>query len=350
MPAPLSSHHSHETVTSIQHARPKTYSFNISNPMAEKKIKWAVILTALMMVAEIAGGYVFNSMALLADGWHMSTHAMALGLSMLAYVLARKLSQDARFTFGTWKIEILASFTSSILLILVSAWMLFQSTDRLLAPTPIRYDEAIFIAIIGLAVNLICAWLLKDNHSHGHGSSHDHGHGHDHASHHDHDLHGHASHGGNHDLNLRAAYIHVITDAATSVLAIIALIAGKLWGANWLDPVMGIIGGILVAIWSYGLIRDSGRILLDAEMDAPVVREVIEVIQHSPIPATINDIHVWRVGKDQYACVLNLCTDHIDANSDYFRKQLSIHEELVHIIVEVNQPLINNEQHLHPHA
>ncbi len=344
MPAPLSSHHSHDTVTSIQTARAKTYTFNISNPLAEKKIKWAVILTALMMIAEIAGGYIFNSMALLADGWHMSTHAMALGLSMLAYVLARKLSQDARFTFGTWKIEILASFTSSILLILVSAWMLFQSTDRLLSPTPIHYDEAIFIAVIGLAVNLICAWLLKDNHSHGHSASHnhDHSHGHDGHAHHNHGASGH------HDLNLRAAYIHVITDAATSVLAIIALIAGKLWGADWLDPVMGIVGGILVAIWSYGLIRDSGRILLDAEMDAPVVSEVFEVIAHSPIPATINDIHVLRVGKDQYACVLNLCTDHPDATPDFFRKQLSIHEELVHIIVEVNQPLINNE-HLHPH-
>lgn len=324
------------TTPSIQQHRPKTYSFNVSNPLAEKKIKWAVILTALMMVAEIAGGYLYNSMALLADGWHMSTHAMALGLSMLAYVLARKLSQDARFTFGTWKIEILASFTSSILLILVAAWMLFQSSERLLSPTPIHYNEAIFIAVIGLAVNLICAWLLKDNHSHGHDHSHDHHHAHGHSHHHDH-----AGHG-NHDLNLRSAYIHVITDAATSVLAILALIGGKLWGASWLDPVMGLIGGVLVAIWSYGLIRDSGRILLDAEMDAPVVAEVIEVIDASPIRAQINDIHVWRVGKDQYACVLNLTTTSLEANAEYFRQQLSIHEELVHIIVEVNLPLINN--------
>ncbi len=316
------------TTPLLQQQRPKTYSFNISNPLAEKKIKWAVILTALMMVAEIAGGYVYNSMALLADGWHMSTHAMALGLSMLAYVLARKLSQDARFTFGTWKIEILASFTSSILLILVAAWMLFQSGERLLSPTPIHYNEAIFIAVIGLGVNLICAWLLKDNHSHGH--EHHHDHGHSHTAH------------GNHDLNLRSAYIHVITDAATSVLAIFALIGGKLWGASWLDPVMGLVGGVLVAIWSYGLIRDSGRILLDAEMDAPVVAEVIEVINASPIRAKINDIHVWRVGKDQYACVLNLTTTSLEANAEYFRQQLSIHEELVHIIVEVNLPMINN--------
>lgn len=327
------------TTTSVQHQRPKTYSFNVSNPLAEKKIKWAVILTALMMVAEITGGYVYNSMALLADGWHMSTHALALGLSMLAYVLARKLSQDARFTFGTWKIEILASFTSSILLVLVAGWMLYQSAERLLSPSPIRYDEAIFIAVIGLLVNLICAWLLKDNHSHGH----------DHSHHHSHDdQHGHAHGHGNHDLNLRAAYIHVITDAATSVLAIFALIGGKLWGASWLDPVMGLVGGVLVAIWAYGLIRDSGRILLDAEMDAPVVAEVIEVINASPIRAKINDIHVWRVGKDQYACVLNLTTTSLEANAEYFRQQLSIHEELVHIIVEVNLPMINNT-HLNVH-
>lgn len=315
----------------LQQPAKKTYSFNISNPLAEKKIKWAVILTALMMVAEIAGGYVYNSMALLADGWHMSTHALALGLSMLAYVLARKLSQDTRFTFGTWKIEILASFTSSILLVLVAGWMLFQSAERLLSPAPIHYNEAIFIAVIGLLINLICAWLLKDNHHHGH----EHGHSHSHDHHH-----GHSHH--NHDLNLRSAYIHVITDAATSVLAILALIGGKLWGASWLDPVMGLVGGVLVAIWAYGLIRDSGRILLDAEMDAPVVAEVIEVINASPIRATINDIHVWRVGKDQYACVLNLTTISLEANAEYFRQQLSIHEELVHIIVEVNLPMINN--------
>jgi cation diffusion facilitator family transporter len=197
----------------------------------------------------------------------------------------------------------------------------------LLSPSPIHYDEAIVIAVIGLAVNLICAWLLKDNHSHGHDHSHNH--------HHDHSP-------GNHDLNLRSAYIHVITDAATSVLAILALIGGKLWGANWLDPVMGLVGGVLVAVWSYGLIRDSGRILLDAEMDAPVVAEVIEVIEASPLRAEINDIHVWRVGKDQYACVLNLTTISLEANAEYFRRQLSIHEELVHIIVEVNLPMVNN--------
>uniref|UniRef100_UPI001248FF0C cation diffusion facilitator family transporter n=2 Tax=Gammaproteobacteria TaxID=1236 RepID=UPI001248FF0C len=170
----------------------------------------------------------------------------------------------------------------------VAALMAFQSVERLLAPGAIHYDEAIFIAVIGLAVNLICAWLLRDDHTH----HHDHAHEHDHGHHH-------------HDLNLRSAYLHVIADAATSVLAIVALVAGKLWGASWLDPVMGLVGALLVALWAKGLLRDSGRVLLDAEMDAPVVEEIREVVAQLPAAATITDLHVWRVGKDQYACIVS---------------------------------------------
>lgn len=198
--------------------------------------------------------------------------------------------------------------------------MLYQSVERLIAPTPIRYDQAIAIAGIGLLVNLACAWLLKGGHAH----HHEHGHHHDH--------HGHDHH---HDLNLRSAYLHVVADAATSVLAILALVGGKFWGASWLDPVMGIVGAVLVAIWAYGLLRDTGRVLLDAEMDAPVVAEIREVISASPIQATITDLHVWRVGKGKYACILSLAVMEV-AEPDYFREQLSIHEELVHITVEVN--------------
>ena len=203
--------------------------------------------------------------------------------------------------------------------------MLYQSVERLLNPTAVHYDQAIAIAIIGLLVNLACAYLLKDDHSHGH----DHHHGHYHA--HDH---GHAHDGHHHDLNLRSAYMHVIAAAATSVLAIIALFGGKLWGASWLDPVMGIVGAGLVAIWAYGLIRDSGQVLLDAEMNAPVVEEIREVIAASPISATICDLHVWRVGKQTYACILTLAV-HEDVRPDYFRQQLAVHEELAHITVEI---------------
>ncbi|ADR33072.1 cation diffusion facilitator family transporter [Sulfuricurvum kujiense DSM 16994] len=297
-----------------------SHIFDEGNPLAERNTRIAVALTAFMMVAEIIGGWAYNSMALLADGWHMGTHALALGLSVMAYGAARRYENDKRFAFGTWKIEVLGGYTSAIFLVGVAALMFYESAQRLISPTPIHYGEAIQIAVIGLVVNLICAWLLKDGHHH----DHDHHHGHDHS--HDH----------HHDLNLRSAYMHVIADAATSVLAIIALFCGMLWGAAWLDPIMGIVGAGLVAVWAYGLLRDSGRILLDAEMDAPVVDEIYDVIEASPIKATITDLHVWRVGKGKYSCILSLHTTE-EVSPDFFKQQLSIHEELVHITVEVNQ-------------
>ncbi|MHB8057476.1 MAG: CDF family Co(II)/Ni(II) efflux transporter DmeF [Desulfuromonadaceae bacterium] len=300
--------------------RSHPHVFDEGNPLAERNTLWAVILTAVMMVAEISGGWIFNSMALMADGWHMSSHTLALGLSVLAYGAARRFAHDTRFAFGTWKIEVLGGYTSALLLVVIAGLMLYQSVERLVAPMPIRYDQAIAIAMVGLLVNLVCAWLLKD------------GHGHDH--HHAH--HGQENHGHHHDLNLRSAYLHVVADAATSVLAILALIGGKFWGANWLDPVMGIVGAGLVAVWAYGLLRDSGRVLLDAEMNAPVVAEIKEVIAASPISAHICDLHVWRVGKGKYACILSLVTTE-EVEPDYFKRQLSIHEELIHLSVEVNR-------------
>jgi cation diffusion facilitator family transporter len=293
-----------------------SHLFNEGNPLAERNTKWAVFLTSLMMIGEIFGGWFYNSMALLADGWHMSSHVLALGLSVFAYRAARKLTHDERFAFGTWKIEIIGGYTSAIFLIGVAGLMLYQSAQRLITPMPIHYDQAIAIAAAGLVVNLLCAWLLKDGHHH------DHSHGHSHDHHHQ-------------DLNLRSAYLHVIADAATSVLAIIALFGGKIWGTNWLDPTMGIVGAFLVLIWAYRLLLDTGRVLLDAEMDAPVVGEIFEVINDSPIQAKITDLHVWRVSKNKYACILSLLTSET-VTPDYFKKQLSIHEELVHITVEIN--------------
>ncbi|GAB3092527.1 CDF family Co(II)/Ni(II) efflux transporter DmeF [Aestuariicella hydrocarbonica] len=308
--------------------------FDQGNPLAERNTRWAVILTSVMMVAEIVGGWTFNSMALLADGWHMSSHALALGLSVLAYAAARRYAHDHRFAFGTWKIEILGGYTSAMFLLAVAGLMLFQSVERLIEPQPIHYNQAIAITLLGLTVNLVCAWLLKDDHHHHHGHSHDHSHSHDqdhnhNGSHHEH----------HHDLNLRAAYLHVLTDAATSVLAIIALLGGKLWGASWLDPVMGIVGAVVVTVWAKGLIRDTGRVLLDAEMDKPVVGEIRDAIAASPVAAEITDLHVWRVGKGQYSCIVSLAVDAVDAMTpDEVKKHLSIHQELVHITVEINQP------------
>ncbi|WP_323981832.1 CDF family Co(II)/Ni(II) efflux transporter DmeF [Aeromonas media] len=298
------------------------------NPLAEQKTRWAVLLTLIMMVAEIGGGWFYNSMALLADGWHMSSHALALGLSVVAYRAARHFARDHRFSFGTWKIEVLGGFSSALLLVGVAGLMLFESVARLLDPSPIHYQQAIAIAIGGLLVNLACAWLLKDDHGHHHG----HGHHHDH--HDDHDHHGHHHHG-HQDLNLRAAYLHVLADAATSVLAIFALVGGMLWGADWLDPLMGIVGAVLVAVWARGLLRDTGRVLLDAEMDAPLVAEIREVIAELP-DAEIRDLHVWRVGQVQYAAVLSLRMA-VPIPAQAIRERLAIHEELVHLTIEIAQ-------------
>ena len=304
-------------------ARTHHHRFDDGNPLAERNTRRALWLTAAMMVVEIAGGWWFNSMAVLADGWHMSSHALALGLAVFAYAFARRHAHNARFAFGTWKVEILGGYTSAILLLCVAALMVVQSVERLFAPMPIHYDQAILIAVVGLGVNLLCAWWLRDHHHHHHHDHHHDGHGHGH------------DHGHHHDLNLRSAYIHVITDAATSVLAIVALVGGKLWGAAWLDPVMGLVGAALVTAWAWSLLRDAGRVLLDAEMDAPVVAEVREAIEAGQVPARITDLHVWRVGRGKYACLVSLVTtERVDAA--HFRDALGIHEELVHVTVEID--------------
>ncbi|MFK8985733.1 CDF family Co(II)/Ni(II) efflux transporter DmeF [Acinetobacter seifertii] len=295
-----------------------SHQFDEGNPLAQKKILIATILTAVMMVFEIVGGWIFNSMALLADGWHMSSHMVALGLAYVAYKMARRYAHDKRFSFGTWKIEILGGYSSAIILMVVALLMGFQSIERLLHPVDIHYNEAISIAVVGLAVNLICAWLLHDNHEH---------HDHEHSHHHHHDHH--------HDLNHKAAFLHVVADAVTSVLAIAALIAGKFLGWNFLDALLGVVGAILVAQWSWGLLRDTGKTLLDAEMSHPVVAEIQEVIEQLS-QVKITDLHVWKVGKGKFSCILALETDQTDLTPDSVKKALSIHEEIVHASVEIH--------------
>lgn len=303
--------------------------FDQSNPLAERSTRVVMWITAGMMLVEIFAGWWYNSMALLADGWHMSSHAVAIGLSALAYAAARRYARDPRFAFGTWKIEVLGGFASAIFLLGVAALMVVGSIERMLAPQPIHYQEAIVVAILGLLVNLVCAMIL--------GKAHHHDHGHSQGGHHHH---GH-DHGHSHDLNLKSAYVHVIADAATSVLAIVALLGGWMYGWSWLDPVMGVVGAVLVAVWAKGLLVDTGRVLLDREMDHPVVDEIREVVEWDSAggQTRLTDLHVWRVGKQGYACALSVVTHDTTLTPTQVRDRLAIHEEIVHATIEIHQQI-----------
>ncbi|WP_119462301.1 CDF family Co(II)/Ni(II) efflux transporter DmeF [Rhodospirillaceae bacterium SYSU D60014] len=284
---------------------------------------WIVIaLTAAMMVAEIVGGAVFGSMALMADGWHMSTHAGALAISALAYRYARRHARDPRFAFGTGKFGDLAGFSSAIILALIALLIGYESFMRFAAPVPIRFGEAIAVAVLGLAVNLMSAWLLHDG-------SHQ---GHDHHDQHDHGDHHHHHHGAARDNNLRSAYLHVIADATTSVLAILGLLAGRSYGWVWMDPLMGIVGAAVIARWSWGLMRDAGAVLIDAVPDrglAETVRRQLEIEGDR-----VTDLHLWRVGPGHNAAVVALVSDH-PKPPDHYKKRLAELRGLSHVTVEV---------------
>ena len=298
------------------------HAFNPGNRAAERGTRLVMWITAATMVVEIVAGWWFNSMALLADGWHMSSHALAIGMSAFAYAAARRYANDHRFAFGTWKIEVLGGFASAIFLLGIAVLMVVGSVERILSPQPIHYREAIVVAVLGLVVNVLCAWILGRAHDH-----HEHGHAHEHHHHHAHD----------HDLNLKSAYLHVMADAATSVLAIIALIGGWIYGWSWLDPVMGIVGAVLVGGGAKGLIVETGAVLLDREMDHPVVEEIREVVETGPEAGAtrITDLHVWRVGKDAYSCALSVITLDATLTPARIRERLAIHDEIVHSTIEI---------------
>ncbi|MBI4998823.1 MAG: CDF family Co(II)/Ni(II) efflux transporter DmeF [Rhodocyclales bacterium] len=295
--------------------------FDAGSQAAERGTRLVMWITAAMMVVEIVAGWWFNSMALLADGWHMSSHAVAIGLSAFAYAAARRYARDPRFAFGTWKIEVLGGFASAIFLMGVAVLMVVGSVERILAPQPIHYQEAIVVAVLGLVVNVVCALILGRAHDPHHHHDHEHGHGHEHG----------------HDLNLRSAYLHVLADAATSVLAIVALAGGWLYGWSWLDPVMGIVGATLVAVWAKGLIVATGKVLLDREMDDPVVAEIRAVVETGPDNGgtLITDLHVWRVGKAAYSCAISVVTHDPALTPAQLRQRLAIHEEIVHSTIEI---------------
>ncbi len=301
----------------------------------ERRIWLVIALTAVMMVVEIAAGTVFGSMALLADGWHMSTHVSAMLISALAYLYARRHQHNARFTFGTGKFGDLAGFASAIVLALIALIMGWESVLRLLNPVAINFREAIAIATVGLVVNLASAWLLRDDHDHHHhghaGHGHSHGHPHDHN--HDDDHHQAHGHGGGRDNNLRSVYIHVIADAMTSVLAIAALLLGSRFGWTFLDPVMGIVGGLVILQWSWSLLRASGAVLLDfipQGEDLPgEIRGAIETGTDR-----ITDLHVWQVGPGHHAAIVAVVTP-VSRDPAFYKARLADIHELSHVTVEV---------------
>ena len=282
----------------------------------ERRTWFVVALTVAMMIGEITAGTLFGSMALLADGWHMATHAAALGIAALAYFFARQHARSARFSFGTGKFGDLAAFSSAIILGLIAVQIAYESVQRLFHPVPIAFDEAIPIALLGLIVNLVSAWLLRDHdHHHGHGHSHSHG----------------APH---HDNNLRAAYIHVLADAATSVLAIAALTIAMVLQWSWTDPLVGIVGSLVIASWAHGLIRDSGAVLLDVSADQDletVIRGRIETKGDR-----ITDLHLWQVGPGHCAAVISVISDHPLPPATY-KRRLGGLKRLCHVTVEVER-------------
>jgi cation diffusion facilitator family transporter len=280
---------------------------------AEKNTITVMWLTAITMVAEIIAGSIFGSMALLADGWHMATHVAAFGIAVFAYRYARRHANNPKYTFGTGKVTVLGGYTSAVALAVTALTIAVESVTRFFQPQAILFNEAIAVALIGLVVNLASAWLLQDHHDH---------------SHHHQDRHHHE------DSNLRAAYIHVVTDALTSILAIIALFAGKYLGWIWLDAVMGLVGAGVIAKWSYGLVQDTGAILLDGAIDKQTKLAIITAIE-ADADNRIADLHVWYVGQNLYAAIIAIVT-HYPRSPEHYKSLLDSIPSLSHVIVEVN--------------
>jgi cation diffusion facilitator family transporter len=279
----------------------------------ERRTLWVIILTATMMAVEITAGLAYGSMALLADGLHMGSHTAALAITTIAYVYTRRRATDTRFCFGTGKVNAFAGYTSAVLLALFALLMAWESVARLFNPVEIGFDQAILVAVLGLIVNGVSMVMLGDHH---HDQQHEH-HGHSHVDH-----------------NLRAAYLHVLADALTSLLAIFALLAGKFWGLNWLDPMMGIVGAFLVARWSLGLIQDTSGVLLDHQAPDSILEQVRSAIEHNR-HNRITDLHIWSIGPGIYSATLTIVTDTPQPPSHYkelIPKDLGI----VHLIVEVH--------------
>lgn len=353
----------HEAATVTTPARlaapHRHYFLGADHDRNARRVGIVIALTAATMVAEIVAGSVYGSMALVADGWHMATHAGAMLIAALAYRQARLKADDPRFTFGTGKFGDLAGFASAVLLALVALLIGWESLMRLYAPVEIDFSQAILVAVIGLVVNLVSAWLLRDvphdhghDHHHGHAHGHHHGHGHAHHDHehghghgHGHHDHGHAAHAhaartqarAGHDNNLKAAYLHVLADALTSVLAIAALVAGSLYGWAALDPLMGVVGALVIARWSLGLIRRTALVLVDGDADS--ARLAVDIRSKlGPDAAEITDLHVWPLGPGHHGAIVSVRSREPSV-CDAIRAKLADMPMLSHLTVEVSTPV-----------
>lgn len=288
----------------------------------ERRTRLVVAITAAMMAVEVVAGRAFGSLALEADGWHMATHAGALGVSALAYAWARKHAQSPRYVFGTGKIGDLAAFASALSLGAIAIWIAVESVRRMLAPQAVSYDQALIVAAVGLLVNVVCAFILVGGHEH----THEHEHAHPHGSE--------AQHSHDGDQNLRSAYLHVVADALTSVLAIAGLLSGKLLGLAWMDPAVGLVGSVLIARWCVQLVRQSGTVLLDMEHDPELSRRVRAAIEDGTHDH-VSDLHVWRVGPGRFAAIIAVVTAEPREPDDY-KRRLAPLGQVAHVTVEVH--------------
>jgi cation diffusion facilitator family transporter len=294
------------------------HNFIVENPQGERRTNLVILITVIMMTVEISTGYMFGSMALLADGWHMGTHAAALSITVFAYTYARRHADNPRYSFSTGKVGVLGGFASAVVLGVFALFMGGESLKRLFSPVAIQFNEAIGVAIIGLLVNLVCAYLLHAKYDH----DNDHGNAHRHDHHH-------------HDHNLRAAYLHVMADALTSFLAIFALLTGKHFGWVWMDPVMGIVGAIVITRWSIGLLRDTSRILLDKETTPELTAKIRSTIE-ADADNLVADLHVWQVSPKDFSIILTVVT-HFPQAPDHYKSLLKDIIGNSHIIVEVQE-------------
>ncbi|OLQ89678.1 cation transporter [Vibrio panuliri] len=298
------------------HSIKHEHNFVKHNHQGEKRTAWVLLLTLTTMIIEIVAGTMFGSMALLADGWHMGTHAAAFCITLFAYRYAKKNAHNQRFSFGTGKVSVLGGYTSAIALGIVAILMFAESVNRLFNPHTIQFNEAIIVAIIGLVVNLVSMFLLGDHHGHGHEHTHEHAHSHHHQ----------------HDHNLRAAYMHVLADTLTSLLAIIALVIGKFYGWNWLDAVMGMVGALVITKWTLNLLSQTSPILLDESIENDY-REAVKA-QLAPY-GEVTDLHIWKISSDHYSAAIT-----IDSSSDLtltdYKQKLAQFDRISHLTLEVH--------------